>query len=282
MDRELVLAVLIATLCGGALTASGCWPIALPHRSAESALEPQAWRRLWRPLLPAALILAALGGWALNEPADAERVPDYLLWIALPFTVIFARALWRALHALKNPAADQAAATVGLLKPRIFISEQITATLDPDALAAAVAHEQAHARHRDPLRLWLAQIGTDLLWPWPAAQSRMVCWKQALELARDDEARHDGAAGPDLAAAILTVLRVSGASAPSAAATLGGEEAFLKQRVARLLQPLAADSTRPPRNALWLPIAVLLGITLASLAGTVFGEGAVRVLFGMN
>ncbi len=62
MDRELVLAVLAALLCGGAVTVCAPWPISSSMASDGRIAERQAWRRLWMPFLPALLIMAALLG----------------------------------------------------------------------------------------------------------------------------------------------------------------------------------------------------------------------------
>ncbi len=279
MDRELVLAVLAALLGGGALTLAGWWPAGTAVAAQDHACERRAWRRIWLPFTPALMTLGALAGWALNEPQDAERVPNLLLCAAIPFVVIFLRAGWRAVRSLRACNDDYAVATVGLIRPRIMVSPRIVKVLDAAVLAAALAHERAHVRHRDPLRLWLAQIATDLLWPWPAATGRLLSWKRALEFARDDEARLAGVAGPDLAAAIVAALRLTRAEAPCTVATLGADEAFVKRRIERLLRPLDAQSPQRRWDTSWTLVPVVLGIGLAMLAGTTFGEHAVRSLF---
>ena len=278
MDRELVLAILASLLCGSALTAAGWYPSGSPAATSGRALESRAWRQMWLPFAPAVLLFAALCGWALVEPADAERVPNCLLWGAVPFAAIVVRAAWRALRSLASSHQGQAIATVGLMRPRIILSPRIAEALDEQALAAAFEHERAHARHRDPLRLWLAQLGTDLLWPWPAAHSRFQCWRRALELARDEEAQSRGVAGPDLAAAILVSLRLSRGGGSSNAATLGGDEPLVAERIACLMRPLETEA--PKANARWL-LALAVGIALAVLLGREFGERAVRVFLAV-
>jgi BlaR1 peptidase M56 len=280
MDRELVLAILVALLCGSALTAAGWCPIGSPAASGGRALESRAWRRMWLPFAPAVLLFAALCGWALVEPADAERVPNCLLLGAVPFAAVVVRATWRALRSLASSQQDQAIATVGLIRPRIILSPRIAQALDEQALAAAFEHERAHALHRDPLRLWLAQLGTDLLWPWPAAESRFQCWRRALELARDEEARLNGVAGPDLAAAILAALRFSRGGASASAAALGGDESLVAERIARLMRPLETAAPQADKSGLWL-LALAVGITVAVVLGTEFGERAVRVFLAV-
>jgi len=279
MDRELVLAVLAALLGGGALTVAGWWPADAAGPAEEHACEHRAWRRIWLPFTPALMTLGALAGWALNEPQDAERVPNVLLWTALPFVAIFLRTGWRAVRSLRASNDDYPAATVGLVRPRVVVSPRIVQVLDAAVLAAALAHERAHVRHRDPLRLWLAQIATDLLWPWPAATRRLLSWKHALEFARDDEARLAGVAGPDLAAAIVAALRLTRAEAPAAVATLGSDDAFVKRRIERLLRPLDPPPPQLRWDASWTLVPVVLGLGLAMLAGTAFGEQVVRTLF---
>ncbi|HVO24674.1 MAG TPA: M56 family metallopeptidase [Candidatus Margulisiibacteriota bacterium] len=275
MDRELVLAILAALLCGGALTLVGWYPARSPVTGSGRTLERRAWRRLWLPFVPAVLLFAALCGWALVEPADAEPVPACLLWAAVPFASVMVRAACRAVRSLVSARQDYAVATVGLFRPRIVVSARVAEALDAPALVAAIAHERAHVRHRDPLRLWLAQLGSDLLWPWPAAYARFRCWRQALELARDEEVRIRGVAGMDLAAAIVTALRFNQSSGAPGAATLGGDASFAAARIARLLRPLESTATPVNRGALW-PLAVAVGVSLAVLLGRAYGECVVR------
>jgi Zn-dependent protease with chaperone function len=53
--------------------------------------------------------------------------------------------------------------TVGLLRPRIILASGLRALLSVDQLAAAVAHERAHVRHRDALTRVCARIVSFLL-----------------------------------------------------------------------------------------------------------------------
>ncbi len=142
MDRELVLAALVAVTVG-------------PLIAAVAALR---WRSIWAPVIPAALALALLIGWALVEPEKAEPVPGWALAFALPVALVWTRAILRALRALRDPRGPAAADTVGLLWPRVRVARWFFESLDAGALAAAVEHELAHARHRDPLRIWHATM----------------------------------------------------------------------------------------------------------------------------
>ena len=271
MDRELVLGMLALLLCGAAMGAFG-WLRAPTTTGSPLEEERTRWGAIWLPLLPAAVIFFALGGWALAEPDDAEPVPMFVLLLALPFAILWIRALVRAGRALM-PMKHVAAATVGLVKPRVVVSPDLAAALDPMALAAAIQHETAHARHRDPLRIWLAQLATDLQWPWPAARRRFRSWLEALELARDAEARLDGVAGEDLAAAIVAAVQLSRAWTLAA---LDGNGVALVRRVAALLGPL--PPMNPGRRA-FVPVLLVAGLLVTALVfGATEGEPIVRTL----
>jgi len=284
MDRELMLALLACLLCGPALLVAGA--ITLRLRPIEPArwLEQHAWRRLWLPLLPAGLVLAFLLGWAVQEPEDAEGAEPAMLLAAALFALVALRAAVRAVRALRPPPRGVIAMTRGLLRPRVFIAPELSARLDERALQAALEHEAAHARHRDPLRLWLAQIATDLQWPAAAARRRFADWRNALELARDAEAC-DRVDGSDLAAALIEAARLSRAAAVPADADAdavlglvtqaGGAGAF-SDRIHRLLDPPGEIPAAPRRRWTWALLAGAAG--LATAAGGLFGEVVIGLL----
>src|SRR5687768_9448816 len=169
---------------------AGCRDMNVPPLASARELERLLWRRKWAPLLPAAAICGALVGWAIAEqrPAD-EHLTVLAVLGALPFAVVWARALARAAWWTWRRQPEPLAATVGLWQPAVVVSDVLSATLDPEALVAVHDHERVHAAHRDPLRIWLAQLATDLQWPFPAARLRFQTWRRVLEIARDEEAR---------------------------------------------------------------------------------------------
>ncbi len=260
MDREIVLAVLVL-LVGGPATLSLAWLPASERADPTMrawTIERRCRQRLWLPFLPTAVVLAALAGWAAIEPKNAEPVPLPLFIAATPFAGIWGRALLRALRSAMPPRETSLAITVGLLRPRAVFADGLVSRLDEGALDAARRHEEAHVRHRDPLRIWLAQFATDLQWPFPSAVRRFRAYLYALELARDEEVREDGVDGADLAAAILAAARVRAQIAGGAGLT--GDGAGLRQRVERLLTPL------PPVAGAAGCLADPLRIWLAQLA----------------
>lgn len=278
MDREYCLSFLIALVAGTTLLACGWWPVADVCIRSARGLEKITWRRIWLPFAPALAVASALCGWALLEPDPVpEGVPLSLILMSTPVLLLLTRAAVRGGWAVITDPHDPGTATVGLLRPRILFSPRLAKKLDDRQIEAVLEHERAHARHWDPLRIWLAQLVTDLQWPWPQARERIQRWLIALELARDEEARAAGIQGTDLAEAIIASARFCQNANPSTQATLTGQGAALKERIARLLDPLCADSETAHVRS---PLFALLPTSMLALAvGLIFGERMVRALF---
>ena len=288
MERESLLTVLLI-LFGGLVIQ----PFALIPPQAESErwdcnMERRAWLKLWLPIMPALLVAAWLCGWALREPDPVDDPLGRLVLIGacFPFGVVTVRAVLRAIWALFREPVDAGISTVGLFRPRILFSPFLAKSLDEGMLHAAWQHEQAHARHYDPLRIWLAQFATDLQWPWPWARKRFDAWLEALECARDDEARCHGVSGADLAAAVLAMARrTSSIHSPTIDvrmhASLIGDPQALQKRIARLLVPLPELQIEPAQGPAGFPkIEVWLAglLTMACALGTVYGEPVMHAL----
>lgn len=282
MERECCLGMLIALIGGSALIICGWWPAGGGLQGTASArrMERIAWWRVWLPVIPAAAVAVWLCGWALVEPDPVpERVPISLIVLSVPFGLLFVRAAIRAVWALAADRGAMGTATVGLLRPWIVFSPHLAKALDERQVEAALAHERAHVRHRDPLRIWIAQLATDLQWPWPQARERMRRWLLALELARDEEARAAGVEGTDLADAILASARFGLEVTLPAQAALIGSPSALKERIRRLLDPQPAGAQGQCRGAYGALLALIPATLMVLALGSVFGERVVPVLF---
>jgi len=283
MERESLLTVLTILLGGVALQLIGAWLSTRSRRKPGFELERAAWLRLWRPLTPALVVAAWLCGWALSQPDPVpHRVGPLVFIVCAPFALIGMRAILRAGWSLLGSPEQFGIATVGLIRPHIVFAPELVKLLDERAIQAALAHERAHVRHLDPLRIWIAQFVTDLQWPWASAQRRFETWLAALEHARDDEARAEGIEGADLAAALVASVRFHRNIASGACARLIGDRSALEERVERLLQPLASS----PRDGMPTTLQVLFFLTLALMAalalGTVYGERFVGILLAFS
>ncbi len=292
MERETLLTILVLLLGGLAVQPLALLPRRRLPDEAPRLAERRAWLQLWIPIMPMLVVAAWLCGWALQESDPVRDRFDHgiLVTACLPFAAVALRAALRAAWALVREPAELAICTAGLLQPRVVFSPFLARTLDEGQIRAAWEHEQAHVRHRDPLRIWLAQIATDLQWPWPWARERFDAWLEILECARDDEARSRGVSGVDLAAAVVATARQSSLAlrqrgarwATAMDAALVGSARSLQTRIARLLSPMPDTAGTRARIRLSEPAAVGIVATLLAIAGalgTAYGEWILHALF---
>lgn len=103
-------------------------------------------------------------------------------------------------------------AVVGVLRPKLFVANQIFDSLNSDELAAVIAHETAHIVAHDNLKHWLMRICRDVLVIFPLARVLDREWAEAIELAADEEAASrkskNGATALDLAQALIKIARL--------------------------------------------------------------------------
>ncbi len=283
VERESLLTILIVFLGGVTLQLFAAWPWSDGNASASRRVERRRWLALWWPAAPTSVVAAWFCGWALSQP-DPVRDPvgPFLFIACVPFAVVAVRAVVRAAWSLARSPGDCGVATVGLLRPHIVFAPQLAKRLDDRAIEAALAHERVHVRHRDPLRIWVAQLVTDLQWPWNSAQHRFTSWLEVLEYARDDEARAAGVDGADLAAALVGSLRFQSAKACIGGVGLIGQPEVVQARIARLLRPV--PDAELPRDSSRIAIAALLVLTLALALGlgVACGEHVIKPLLALS
>lgn len=294
--------------CAGSVLAQAAGRLAsrLPRRS------PGARARLLfhLRLLPAMLAVAGAFGIALpvflwfEERDTTEPVNITLAVVAAIGIVLIARGVSRAARAWRTtatiadgwqrrarPVPGVAApmpvfaiderfplmAVVGLVRPRLFVSECVLRECAPAEVSAMIAHECAHVSARDNVKRLLVRACPDVLGA-PAELDR--AWALAAEQAADAvAARSCPSARFDLAQALIRIARLASPVSPELASAfyLGGS---IDARVRLLVDP----PVEPPVSR-WtrfvLPAAAVLaaaGVVLAapSLHGAM--ELAVRIL----
>lgn len=240
MDRDEVALALGMVVCGALLLAAA---VTVPATRALD--ERRMWRRLWLPALPAGLAFFVLLGWAASDPEDPQPLAISRVLALMPWLLVWGRVVVRAVRRLRSKAHGPAVVR-GILRPRVEVSDQLRAALTPGELRAVLAHEEAHIQHRDPLRIWLGNVITDMQWPVPSAQRRYRNWAQALELARDAEAvAREGVEPTDLASAIIKAARFPNPPT-SLVAALADDASFLETRIHRLLTASGRDRPHRP------------------------------------
>lgn len=154
------------------------------------------------------------------------------------------------------------AITAGWLKPAILVSSRLFDDLKPAEVSTVLAHEQAHQRRRDGLRLLAAEIVSKL--HWPTTRRRILRQLSlAIEQVCDEVAARHSGDRLGVAATIIKLSRLGAAEGHAAFSTspafTGADTAY---RVEGLLQPPLA--ARPQIAIAALVLGALL--TIAGLA----------------
>jgi Zn-dependent protease with chaperone function len=138
------------------------------------------------------------------------------------------------------------AVTYQLIRPRILVRTALAAELTAAEVAAVLAHEREHVRHRDPLRILAVRLLTAFAWYTPAA--RWLARRAVLrrELAAD-RASARGTGRGVLASALLKLASLPACPAAAAAGPAPDSPGSLEARVAQL------EGGRPPRLRLTPP-----------------------------
>jgi Zn-dependent protease with chaperone function len=148
-------------------------------------------------------------------------------------------------------------ALVGVLRPRLLITQPVLDALTDEELSAAVAHELGHRRALDNLKRLAMRAAPDLLSATRVARALERRWAVASEHAADRGAGDGDRARCALAAALVKVARltppVTPIGEPISALVDGGD---ITSRVQRLLDD--APTARRGRTARWLAPAIAL------------------------
>lgn len=167
-------------------------------------------------------------------------------------------------------------AIVGVLRPRLFIAEQVLNSLEPDELIAAIEHEAGHVVVNDNLRRGLMRACRDVLVMIPSGRLLDHAWVEASEAAADEHAAGRGQrVALDLASALVKIARLVPTgmkpAMPAGSFIVSAQEEVsgVKARVRRLMQLADQKRTRQSRALisripLWIPI--VLTILVAALA----------------
>jgi Zn-dependent protease with chaperone function len=205
--------------------------------------------------------------WLMERTSPDEDFETYVL--ALCALLMLSAGLFRVLRAQArtNRAIDRWSKPhacsdapplilVGVLKPRVLISDEAVTMLSEGELEVAVRHELGHKRSWDNLRKVLVSLT-----PFPGARALENAWLEAAEIAADDAAVTNRHEALDLAAALIKLSRSSKPLADSVLATaLVSGSSSIGVRVERLLK-WHTDSRHLQRTWPWI-VPVLLAIAV--------------------
>lgn len=114
-------------------------------------------------------------------------------------------------------ATEPFAFTHGLLAPRVVLSDALLDVLERDELAAVLAHEAAHVRSRDPLKVFVARVLVAREFYLPALRHLSRRFVAGRELAADRVAVSRCGTRPVAGALLRTVEPPRWAASPAAA-----------------------------------------------------------------
>ena len=226
------------------------------------------------PLAAGVVIVVRGLGSALRQLAHTRRLLRRLRAHVLPLPDDLAElaadlGLHGRLVLVDDPAAYAFAA--GLAQPSVWLSAGLLDVLDRAELAAVLRHERHHLRRRDPLRVLLARSVAEGLFFLPAAAALRDYYLQA----KEQEADAASAAGHELAAALLKLLR-RGSTLPAGLSLAPVNAAPTDQRIRTLLSgapaPRLCDRAMGRRLAASVVVAAALlavGVLSVSHAATV-------------
>lgn len=176
--------------------------------------------------------------------------------------------------------APNPAFTAGLLRPRIYVSEELQRALSLNELRAVFRHELYHHARRDPLRFAALRFASKTFFWLPLIGLLAEDLMEDAEVMADDFAASPrGGSDPlDVASALVKIGRES-ARALAGTAAIGGFR-LLDRRVRRLAdEPLAAIPVIPRRPVL-LSLAALFTLWLASTFSPAASDAAMTMRWG--
>lgn len=153
--------------------------------------------------------------------------------------------------------------TWGIWRPVLLLPTSSESWREAD-LQAALQHELAHVRHRDPLRRWLGTLVCALWWPLPLVWLASRAWKLEQERACDDAVIVSGADPEGYAIQLLSAARQwQQHRFQTAAALVMAMPAGLEIR----LRSVVADSVnRAPLSRAAAGLVLMSGACIAMLA----------------
>ncbi|MGI8787643.1 MAG: M56 family metallopeptidase [Pyrinomonadaceae bacterium] len=301
----LIFALLLALNVFASLAASVLWRVVSPivkHFSAARRAQIIFALRFF-PLLSAIVLVFAflLPSYLLFEPHSSNEVVTFKLGLlallsAAGIVAAFYRVFgtYRATRRLiVNWLADAeqieietvsipvyriehkfpVIAVVGVFRPRIFIANQIFASLDADEIAAAIRHEHGHLAARDNLKRTILRVCRDLL-VFPFGRRLDRVWADIAESAADEYAAQTGGnqTAVNLAAALVKIARIVPRGAkpamPAGAFLIEEQTADVSLRVRQLLE--LTERRFSPAARRFLGAAIPFWIYLAGFAAIVF------------
>ncbi|MEE2049688.1 M56 family metallopeptidase [Nocardiopsis tropica] len=157
---------------------------------------------------------------------------------------------------------DPYAFTHGYLRPGVVLSVALARALDDAQLSAVLAHESAHVRGRDPLKVLVARLVVSREFHLPLLRHVSARFVAGRELAADRRALRACGAGA-VAGALLRVLGPPDWARSTPAAAMAADS-DLRARISQL--ETGVEPCPPPAPRGWTLVSLLSGVLVLAAA----------------
>jgi Zn-dependent protease with chaperone function len=171
-------------------------------------------------------------------------------------------------------------AVLGIVRPTMFVAEQIFESLSDDEIRAAVAHEYGHLAAHDNFKRAFLRVCRDML-IFPLGRDLDKAWAENTEAAADEYAAATGGKSTalDLAEALIKIARIAPTNVrsamPAGSFMFDPRDGELNGRVRRLLE--LSENISPARaplvrseHLLWLYLGLVLSAILLLASSSMF------------
>jgi beta-lactamase regulating signal transducer with metallopeptidase domain len=224
-------------------------------------------------LLPAALaaflvaVVCVPSYIRFEQRVELEEAGPLCIALALFSCGLFGVSLIRTFRAWRNSVSpDSTLALVGILRPRIIVSDTARNALSSAELSMALSHEQSHAESRDNFKRLLILLAPG---PFPKFAALEETWKILAEYAADDQAAAgDPSRSLSLAAALVRIAKLGTTAEPPLVTSFLAAGNSLESRVDRLLNPSDLPANPYPRA-----VAISSALLVAGFVAAVLQPG---------
>ncbi len=162
--------------------------------------------------------------------------------------------------------------TLGLFKPKVYISTELLEKLTRDECEAVILHELHHAEAKDPLKLFVLSFIKDVFFFLPLGRYLTNLFCRTKELAADERAVNETGRPLDLAQALLKMLKMKQEAIPVGVPILD-KPSIIEKRIKELLEPEAGKRSEEPRTAVILTTVAALFVMLLAMAAPIYASG---------
>ncbi len=161
--------------------------------------------------------------------------------------------------------------TLGLVKPKVYISTGLIEKLSKGELEAVAVHELHHAEKRDPLKLFILSFIKDMFFVIPLGRYLADLFFIRKELAADERAASESGRPVDLARALIKMTGMDREIIPVGVSALG-KATLVEKRIKELLEPGQGKRDKTPVGII-IGTAFVISMLAAVFTAPIYAAG---------